>query len=165
MPKLSAMPTVPNCTNADLFYVVQAGVSNAVTHANMLTTPAGVANRFIQGANRGGYSPAGDFEVLVSAGSAFYVTVGGAVVIQCGVFGNIDIISPTGGYVNIQTGTAAVNITFVGAISIQPAAGQVVTIGYLPANPGDWVVPPTDVLVAIDRLARVVSNFGVTPIP
>ena len=52
-----------------------------------------------------------------------------------------------------------------GSIDVQPDGIRTGTIPYSPSNPGDWSSAPSTMTEALDRIARVVSVNGVTPIP
>jgi len=79
-----------------------------------------------------------------------------------------------GEQIAMQGPNSKVGIDAAENVVIIPKAGQTVTldgrglsifVGYVPANPGDWAGSPADLATAIDRIARVVSALGVTPIP
>lgn len=103
-----------------------------------------------------------------SVGDGFYVRNGGsAVVINC------DIITPNNCYTVFLGGTLKKScISFSGVSQAFLDNGTTITIpltglGYNPAVPADWTVPPTDVKQALDELVngltvyKVVGTVGV----
>jgi hypothetical protein len=63
-------------------------------------------------------------------------------------------------------GGALIFLDLFGSIFIQSSGPpQFVSIQYAVANPGDWAFAPAHLIDAVDRIARVVSNFGANPIP
>ena len=163
--KLSSLPTVPNSANADLYYVVQGGLSKAIARQDMLRAAPFEPVEFLHGTSRAGLTGVGNFEVVLPALGTISMLTNGTPRIASDAAGNVYVLGDLGGFVSVQAGLGTIVVTALGAISLQPAVGQPVAIGYSPANPGDWVVPPTDLLAAVDRIARVVSALGTIPIP
>lgn len=175
--KISALPNAAALGNADVLPCVSGAATKKVTRALVLTALAG-ENIVLQGV-------AGQLSMIQAAGIAsqfaaaangnstigyslnFQVNLGGfGVVMGADNVGNLQFnIGNAGGTAVIgRAGSTLVTIND-GAQVITLFAALGVAISYVPANPGDWVVPPTDLALAVDRIARVVSAGGTVPIP
>jgi len=89
----------------------------------------------------------------------------GILLFQLDAAGTLTMNGVNGGQANLAANGGLVNVDGAGNVALIPNAGAIVGIGYTPGFPGDWVVAPTDLLLAVDRIARVVSALGTVPIP
>lgn len=165
MSKFSAFPVAASFAAADVLAGLVGGADKQIPRAVFFTAPPATALQIVQGTSAVGLDAAGNVVINVPILKTTTISLAGVPIITISSAGFVTIQAFPGSGVNVQAGGAVFSVTIAGAINVAPAGGQVVTIGYTPAFPGDWVVPPTDLLVAVDRIARVVSAFGATPIP
>ncbi len=136
--KISAMPAVVSILNADLLPVVQSGVNKSATRPTLL------------------HAQSPDTMTLVHNSGCF---------IQLNPTGNLNISVPNGSTMFIVSSLAGITLDNLGNIIIAAGGAGIVQISYNDPNPGNWAGVPTDVLVAIQRLAAAVSQNGLNPIP
>jgi hypothetical protein len=164
--KISAMTAATTVHNADLLPIVQSGANKKATRDLLLAAPAG-ENLLMQ--SNTAYIEifdSGFIFIQVAATKNFRVQDNAHVYIEVDSSGQVTIKNgPAGGLLRISNNGANVDLDVSGNIVLTPQSGQTLQASYKPANAGDWSGSPSDLAIAIDRIARVVSNSGATPIP
>jgi hypothetical protein len=138
MAKISAWAAAASFSASDKLAGLVGGADKTVTRGKLLTALTG------------------EFLDVLGAASYLSLTPGGDVKLVGQTTAIMQLLSFSG---------AEFRITSAGEIQLNPASGQVVKYAYTPGNAGDWSGSPTDLAIAVDRIAAVVSGGGATPIP
>jgi hypothetical protein len=161
----SAFPAALHVYNSDTFASVQAGVNLKLTRPLFLTAVAGEEIGFD-----------------TTSGATMRIEASGEITLRSLNTQDVQISSQNATLHLFDDGTVNIGSVGVHTIYINNFAGpQIIFLGsllhfslgvgasmiidYHPAHPGDWVGGVTDLVSAMDRIARVVSNLGITPIP
>jgi hypothetical protein len=165
MAKLSTYPVATTVGNADNAFGLQGGADVQMPRALLLTAVAGQPIALVGNGASATLDGVGNLTVDVPAGKALNLSVNGVSLVLLSGAGGVQIQPVAGQGLVLNCNGAVAQIDAAGNIGLAPAGGSTLFAGYTPQSAGDWVVAPTDLLVAVDRIARVVSAFGVTPIP
>lgn len=161
---LSSLTASANCTNADLFYVVQGGTSFKTDRTKMLTV-AGVDTFGFSGTGFFlGVNGSGDVAAIVPAGQSFTLGVGGITHLGVDPSGNSDMRVPVGAHWSAQANGAQLTMDASGNVIISCPGGAAVTILGFAGSSSDWSGDPTDVWSAIYRIAAAVASGTSGPI-
>lgn len=161
----SLLPSVTHATSSDICSVVQGGVNVQLTHEAFLRAESGFGC-FInaQGSAIVGCWPNGQAVVQSDAGQTAVIGDGLNNVI-CNPASGIHLINALG-TIDLGDNTGGCKLTIAhGTVDIFLPVAGVMTCTFHPAHPGDWAGGVADLVAAINRIARVVSNNGATPIP
>lgn len=163
--KISALPVAVDFSSTDVLTGLRSGVNVQLTRGIFLSAISGQSISLL--GNGGAVVVATDGSVanVVPSASQYSVVWSGMNAIFINGSGYLTVTAFPGSGIAIVSNGGQVTFDALGGIQLSPSPGQVVSYGYTPANPGDWVVPPTDLAVAVDRIARVVSALGTIPIP
>jgi hypothetical protein len=161
----SAFPSATHISNTDTCAVVQGGVNKKCPRSMLLISATGEDLTLRSQLGTLTVADLGSIIAVCGPGQAVTLT-GGLSAGQISVFddGHIAIIGGTGQQVGISSNGGFVNIDGAGALHLHSANG-VPLLDFTPAHPGDWTGGVADLVSAINRIARVVSNNGATPIP
>lgn len=163
--KISALPSATAFASTDVVAGLQAGANVQCTRAVFLTASPAETVQLNGGGSQVSVDSTGYVLCRAVGASVVQLQAGATNVVTITGVGGLGIATAAGATVVIQANAGSVQIDAAGNVAIVAPFGSAVTCTYTPATPGDWVVPPTDLLAAVDRIARVVSAFGVVPIP
>lgn len=163
--KISALPVATDFSSTDVICGLRSGADVQISRGVFLSAIAGQSISLLGNGGAVVVATDGSVASVVPSASQYSVVWSGLNAIFINGSGYLTITAFPGSGIAIVANGGQVTFDALGGIQLSPAAGQVVSYGYTPANPGDWVVPPTDLAIAVDRIARVVSALGTIPIP
>lgn len=153
--KISAMTPATEMFLADVLPIVQAGANLKATKQQILDAATAEATRM--------NSSASTFFELQTDGS-FYFKESGTMRFAYDVPGGAFAVNAVSFFQLTSAGTSQI-ATAAGILTLQSNPGFNVVIVYVPAAPGNWVIPPVDLVAAVDRLAAAVAGLLGGPIP
>lgn len=164
--KISALPAATSVGLADLLTILQGGANKKTTKVAMFLAASG-ENLFIQGPVAGtvGVDSSGNVVCDTTAGFTAGFTTGGTHGLTIDASGNILIHGGPALGLTCESSGSQMKIVSGGAITISSFGGAGTTVEFQAPHSSYWSGSPSDLQTAIDRIAKVVSANGVTPIP
>jgi hypothetical protein len=163
--KISALASATATNNADLLTSVQAGVNKKLTRAVLLTAATGEVLALTGNGGTVSIGGSGSVSINIPSGVNLIFTSGSTSLNVSDSFGSLYMAGPTGHDWLMYNNGATITIDSVGNITLVPAGGHNTTVNAGTPHPAYWSGSPATLNDAIDRIAKVVSVNGVTPIP
>jgi hypothetical protein len=163
--KISALPFASTVSDSDLLVIVQTAANKRTTRQQLFASAASEQMSFTSGSAGCGINNNGEVVLSVASGKKISLLVNGQVVFEVDAGGTVTVSGTAGGQANLSANGGLVNVDAAGNVALIPNAGQTVGIGYTPGAAGNWNVAPTDLLIAVDRLAAAVAGLLGGPIP
>lgn len=164
--KISALPAATTFGSSDVLDTLVAGLNSQCIRDVFLTALGLDTVALIGGSSTILVTSAGDVRIHGTPATAMDFTQSTGVGIFISTAGLTTVGTAIGQNLLLQGGASqSITLDTIGGIAVTTSGASSVVCTYVAANPGDWVVAPLDFASAIDRIARVVSGGGATPIP
>src|SRR6478672_2056038 len=163
--KISALPVAADFSSTDVIFGLRSGDDVQISRGIFLSAIAGQSISLLGNGGAVVVATDGSVSNVVPSASQYSVVWSGTNIVFINGSGYLTISAFPGSGIGIVCNGGQITLDSSGGIQLTPNAGQVVAYAYTPANPGDWIAAPTDLAIAVDRIARVVSALGTNPIP